>query len=364
MICEHCKKEFKEPLELYNGEWACPLCRENISVTLKELEVTHENEELFNLSEICYFRAVKAENRKDYQRDLSKAVELCREAARLQHPKALLRMGYYYDAGYIAFDRNEAFKMAHDYYKAVWTATRIDVNYTGGVADDWGANGVKLKERAALLYLNLLKNVPEKYSNNSVYNYSEAKAAVIAAGLPVKLSDEGAENREEDRAVKVLDILESCKTGGRAPLFGVLRVDGETFKRLAEIKDAGKKEKRAKLFKYAVSVDIVMLNEHTGNAKTIRKEEDVAAINDDEQYYLYFFNVGGKQPKAGNFKSAQKVIERETNRGEYGRVLELGDKAKTLGGDFVFYADDVLKYKSKSESFRHATGDLLNAVLK
>lgn len=364
MICEHCRKEFKEPLELYNGEWACPLCRENISVTLKELEVTHENEELFNLSEICYFRAVKAENRKDYQRDLSKAVELCREAARLQHPKALLRMGYYYDAGYIAFDRNEAFKMAHDYYKAVWTATRIDVNYTGGIADDWGANGVKLKERAALLYLNLLKNVPEKYSNNSVYNYSEAKAAVIAAGLPVKLSDEGAENREEDRAVKVLDILESCKTGGRAPLFGVLRVDGETFKRLAETKDTGKKEKRAKLFKYAVSVDIVMLNEHTGNAKTIRKEEDVAAINDDEQYYLYFFNVGGKQPKAGNFKSAQKVIERENSRGEYGRVLELGDKAKALGGDFVFYADDVLKYKSKSESFRHATGDLLNAVLK
>ncbi|MDE5728874.1 MAG: hypothetical protein K2I20_01710, partial [Clostridia bacterium] len=202
------------------------------------------------------------------------------------------------------------------------------------------------------------------YTNNSVYGYGEAKSAVIAAGLPVKFSDEGAENREEDRAVKILDILESCKAGGRAPRFGSLRVDGETFKRLAAIKDAGKKEKRAKLFKYAVSVDIVMLNEHTGNAKTIRKEEDVSVIKDDEQYYLYFFNVGGKQPKASNFKRAQKVIERETNRGEYGRVLAIGDKAKSVGGDFVFYVDDVLKYKSKSEPFAHATGDLINAVLK
>ncbi len=364
MICEHCKKEFKEPLELYNGEWACPLCRENISVTSKDLVVTHENEELFNLSEICYFRAIKAENRKDYQRDLGKAVSLCREAAKLQHPKALLRMGYYYDAGYIAFDRNEAFKMAHDYYKAVWTATRIDVNYTGGAEGDWGANGVKLKERAALLYLNLLKNVPEKYAQNAVYNYGDAKAAVIAAGLPVKLSDDGNENREEDRAVKILDILESCKAGGRAPLFGILRTDGETFKRLAEIKDEGKKEKRAKLFKYAVSVDIVMLNEHTGNAKTIRKEEDVAVIKDDEQYYLYFFNVGGRQPKVGNLKRVQKVIERETNRGEYGKVLEIAERAKAVGGDFVFYADDILKYKSKSESCAHAASDLINAVLK
>lgn len=364
MICEHCKKEFKEPLELYNGEWACPLCRENISVTSNELTVTHENDELFRLAEMCYFKAIKAENRKDYQRDINKAVSLCREAARLQHPKALIRMGYYYDAGYIAFDRTEAFKMAHDYYKAVWTAARIDVNYIGGVAEDWGANGIKLKERAAYLYLNLLKNVPEKYSANSVYNYADAKAAVIAAGLPVNLSDGGEGSREEDRAVKILDILESCKAGGRAPLFGVLRVDGETFKRLAEIKDENKKEKRAKLFKYAVSVDIVMLNEQTGNAKTIRKEEDVAVIRDDEHYYLYFFNVGGKQPKLGNFKRAQRVIEKVTNRGEYGRVLDLGDKAKAVGGDFVFYADDVLKYKSKSESCGHAAGDLINAVLK
>lgn len=364
MICEHCKKEFNEPLELYNGEWACPLCRGNVNISSADLEVTHKNDELFKLSEMCYFRAIKSENTKDYQRDLQRAVALCKEAARLQHPKALVRMGYYYEIGYIAFDKNEAFKMAHDYYKAVWTAGKVNVLYiVGEGANEYADNGKKIRARAANLYLNLLKNPPEKFAGNKNYGYAEAKAAVVAAGLTVEREEEAFSDREEDRAVRITEIFELCFSKERAPLFGVLRINGEEFKRLCEIKGEGKRETRAKLFRYAEKIDLVMLNESTGEPQAIKTEKNAALIRADEQYYLYFFNANGKHVfSGGNLKKVQKVLE--SGGYEFGKVYAIAEKAKSVKSDFVFYDDDVLKYKSKSETAGHATQDLINAVLK
>lgn len=366
MICEHCKKTFKDPLELYNGEWACPLCHKFIRFASGSLSVTRANDELFTLSEVCYLRALKISKSQEYQKQLKKAINLCKEAARLNHPKAVMRMGYYYEMGYVSFDGVEAFKMACEYYKRVWNAKSIDVQFKGGAVDDgYACDGseIKLKTRAAELYLDLLKNAPEKFAGNKSYSYSDALSEIRLSGLPVSRQVKKQKSNEENRAAKTLEILESCFSKDRAPVFGILRFDGEEFLNLMEICESGRNDKRPSLLRYAERLDIYMIEVETGRFQAIKTAGNASGIKTNGKYYMYFFNTCGKHAfSQGKLKQIKKFLERGVM--EFDKVLSIAQKAQMDFADYIFYDDDILVYKSRSESVAHAAQELIDSIVQ
>ena len=107
MICQQCHKRAEQPLELYDGGWACPHCKHGLMSAFSDFSVTRENEELFTLSERSYYRWLTNARRGQEGRTwLDKAVELCRESARLGNPLAVTRLGYYYDKDYVEENRS------------------------------------------------------------------------------------------------------------------------------------------------------------------------------------------------------------------------------------------------------------------
>ena len=122
MICQQCHKKVETPLELYDGGWACPHCKHGLMSAFSDFSVTRENEELFTLSERSYYRwLTNARRGQEGRAWLGKAVELCRESARLGNPLAVTRLGYYYDKDYVEENRSEAVRcrIAYAYYSAV-----------------------------------------------------------------------------------------------------------------------------------------------------------------------------------------------------------------------------------------------------
>ena len=84
MNCEKCKTAIDQPLELYNGEWACPNCKAKLGSVMSDFEINADNEQLFNLAECSYYTWLDEAshgNAEGARENLEKAIELTREAA-------------------------------------------------------------------------------------------------------------------------------------------------------------------------------------------------------------------------------------------------------------------------------------------
>lgn len=367
MECEKCKRQFERPLELYNGDWACPLCHESLALSNIRLVVTDDTEALFKMSEVCYLRALKTPpaDRKTYSDLLTKAIDCCKEAAHQGHPKALLRLGYLYDAGYFSVDGSEAFRLAYDYYKAVWRGKINDMRGSKANAD-YSDGGIKVRKSAARLYLNLLKNAPPKMRSLDRYRYDLEVRAVKDAGL----YEEGGDAPyygvvAGDRAARICEVLESCFSKERAPLFGLMMVTAEEFAALAKMTETGRTGTRYKLLRIAEKVDVYLIDVTSGVPKAVRNASDLAVA--DGNYCLYFFNTQGKHAlSGGSMNAVRRSLERGDSVTDFARVNELisiisrGEEYC----DYVFCDDDIIVHKSKAESAGHALGDLIKTVQK
>ena len=363
MKCEKCGRWFDRPLELYNGEWACPNCHEFLALNSLQLRITDETEDLFKLSEICYLRALKAQkNKKEYDALLNKAINYCKDAAHAGHPKALLRLGFLYDSGYFSMDSTEAFKLAYEYYRAVWSGKINDMRGDNATAD-YADGGLTVKKSAARLYLQLLKNAPEKMRTHPRYRYETELVTIRNEGLYD--GSEAAEGgySETERSSRVIDVLQSCFSKERAPLFGLLHLTDEEFSALCQIKDTGK-ERKSKLLKIAEKVSLRLISVKDGSARAIKNAGDLGSV-DAGDYYLYFFNTNGKHRfSGGKMNAVKKALEKGDAVNDFVKLNEL-ISAICEGSDYsdyVFSDDDVLVYKSKTESVAHALGDLIKAV--
>lgn len=366
MECAKCKKYFERPLELYNGEWACPYCHGGLALSDIKLIVTDENDNAFTISEISYLRALKTpkENRAEYLRLLSDAMELCKEAAQSGHPKAMLRLGYLYDCGYFPIDETEAFKQAYEYYRAVWSGKINDMRGSK-VNGEYSDGGLKVKKNAAKLYLNLLKNAPPKMKRHERYDYRSEFSALCEMGL----CEGGAEfeytAQSTDRAERVIGILNGCLSKDHSPLFGLCLLNGAEFSSLAAIKDTGKRSDKSRLIHIAEKVSVYLINLKNGVPRAIKSERDLVA--DDGDYALYFFNPNGKKYlSAGSVASIKRSLEKGDAVTDFARVNELVSiicrGRESL--DYVFSDDDILVHKSHAESAAHALGDLIKTVQK
>ncbi|MCH5155892.1 MAG: sel1 repeat family protein [Clostridiales bacterium] len=358
MICQNCNKNIVKPLELYNGDWACPFCKATVGIKSIAVKVNKENDETFKLSELCYLRALKKQ--KDptgYERELNSAIEYCRTAARMGNPKALLRLGFFYEHGYITADATESIRIAYEYYKLVWSSTP---EMEERPADrDYAESCIKLRSAAAKLYLELLKKLPQSFRRVGGLDFAEERAKIIDKGLPVP-DDDGAERVAEDRIMRILGVLQSCYNRERAPLFGIMRLEKGEYGQLlaARIGKSG-------LTDFAKKILIVLFDADNGEFRTIKTEEDGKSLEPDNAYYLYFFNAGGAHSVAeSKCKRISDTLRKNSGLGEYSgvkRIIESMGKSVDRT-DMIFSVDDVLRYKSKLEPFAHATDQLINSM--
>lgn len=363
MECEKCKKQFERPLELYNGDWACPVCHASLALNSLKIVVTDENESVFKMSEICYLKALKCTgDKKNYNKFLSRAIEYCKDAAHSGHPKALVRLGYLYDAGYFSVDSSEAFKMAYEYYRAVWNGIINDMR--GAKTDGaYESGGLQVKKSAARLYLNLLKNAPPKMRAHQRYRYESELSAVLSSGLAVEAESFGEAATETDRCSKIYEILESCFSKERAPLFGLILIDSAEFKELTSVNESAKNGTRKKLIHIAEKVTLRLIDIRDGNSRAIKNARDLQDVQSGT-YCLYFFNTNGRHTLSyGNINAVKRALEKGDALTEFVKINELiGLICNSDYTDYVFSDDDIIVHKSKAESIAHALSDMIKTV--
>lgn len=366
MECEKCNKQFERPLELYNGEWACPVCHESLALTSLKLVVTDENESVFRMSEICYLRALKsAADKKVYNKFLSRSIEYCKDAAHSGHPKALVRLGYFYDTGYFSVDVSEAFKQAYEYYRVVWNGKINDMR-SSKVDGEYLDGGLQIKKSAARLYLNLLKNAPLKMRTHQRYRYETEFAAVAEAGLDVGAESLDGVSSETDRCSRIFEVFESCFSKEHAPLFGLLLLDGGDFKALASVNEGtAKNGTRKKLIHIAEKVTLRLIDLKDGESRAIKNVKNLSEVKDGN-YCLYFFNTnGGHSLSGGKMNAVKHALEKGDSLTEFVKINELiALICNSDYTDYVFSDDDIIVHKSKAESVSHALGDLIKTVQK
>ena len=172
MNCEKCKTAIDQPLELYNGEWACPNCKAKLGSVMSDFEINADNEQLFNLAECSYYTWLDEAshgNAEGARENLEKAIELTREAAAMGNPEAVIRLGYYYDKDYTEVNRSEATRCraAYAYYSAVCYASSELKVAKEGVKGTYDFHAMRV--RAARYMLKMLAAAPEELTVNKLF---------------------------------------------------------------------------------------------------------------------------------------------------------------------------------------------------
>lgn len=365
MICENCHKSVLRPLELYNGDWACPQCKHVLTATAIEPRVTKENDTAFRMSELCYLRALKtpAAKREQYDRNISDAIEYCKTAARLGNPKALVRLGYYYETGYLTANGGEGARLAYEYYKTVLShPVPVEGEWQN---PDYADRCRKVRRAAAARYLGLIKNTSANMRLGAGYNYAEEKRRLIEAGLYDAKGDEAFAAGYEDRPARIFALLQSCFSQEKAPLFGLVKLDKSVFGQLAGVREAT--DKKSKLVRYAEKIKIVLFDADNGNLQEIKTEEDCKRVDGARAQYLYFFNENGAHSvSAGKCAAIGRALKKSDGISEYARVGAIQSvlAADPMRQDYIFSEDDIRMYKSKYERWSHATDDLIRSLKK
>lgn len=365
MRCDNCNTFFARPLELYNGDWACPNCRRSMSLSSVQLTLTGENDELYKLSEICYMRALTSQgNKKAYAGFLNKAMNYCKEAAYSGHPKALVRLGFLYDNGYFSLDETEAFKQAYECYAAVWCGKILDKRNITADAE-YSDGGKKVKMSAAKRCLELLKDAPAKMRVQARYRYENVAARLKEEGLyDGDAPDAAYRVAESDRSSRILEILGTCFSKEKAPLFGLLFASGEDLRQACEVKEKRKNSEKSKFIFIAEKVALTIIDIDDGKVRALKTESDFKSVPDGK-YCLYFFNTNGKHCFSGaKLSSIKRTLESGDSFGDFVKVKELIPYAFSQSEytDYIFSDDDILMYKSRAESVSHALCDLIRSV--
>lgn len=358
MYCKNCKKEVENTLELYDGSFACAQCKTKIEVGA--LTIDAANEEKFVLSEIMFHHSLLQKDNKAKRREnVNKALELCKVAAFRGHPKAVVRLAYYYEMGYVKMDAVQAFKMACQYYRTVWSN-----DFTDAALKQFA----NLRHVAATRHLNLLEHTPPQLRFDvEHYGYEKVSREMVSAhaiqSAPRK--PDGDVINETDEAARITDTLNACLNAKRAPLFGIIALTGAALRNWAygEVVVGKKRVKRYELYSDVKDVELYLLwsakthyRHVVGEHSFAQKDNTGNLLQDDETYYLCFLN--GKLKK---FVAAKKLLEPSGD--DRNALFKLVKKATRNGyADYVFYADDVLFHRSKGETIKHATMDLINAV--
>ena len=354
MQCNKCHTEVREPLELYNGEMACPKCKSNLNKQSTKLQATDPRaKELFSLAELYYHYSIcKAAKlpatglveRCTLSADemVKKAVQYCQEAVKLGHPEAIWRMAFVYDKDYVEKDKTETMRnriAAHMYLSILSSPER---QFPGYGAANSEADTYALKKRAANDLIEITKKMPSgdrKYYTDALIEHS-----FLTAEQAAELRAEGGKGG----GAELMSILREASSKRRASLFGIIRVKKEQLDRLSGeiVKIPAVAARKVDMMFIPLGKDdkYDLRNSFGGEspfhvvcvaADAIKTGISRAAEKAEESVCVYFFNKAGKHrfySSSGSRAKLQKMI----NNDKLNLLI-----AATAGRSYVFYDDDV-----------------------
>lgn len=368
--CTTCGKEVT-PLELYDSSWSCPLCRNPLNDKLGNFIVTRDNEELFVQSELLYANWLFNRDGSASLSLVDRALDLCRQSVRLGNPKALARLAYFYDKGYVGDHCSDVmrFKMAYTYYTALCYSGLSEVETEAGLP---AVNWKLLREQTAYTMLYMLSTAPAELRTSKTYNLKDNIDRVQnELGIEVKLDVNLRSTDSVTANNRVFNVFCSCLNKQRAPLFGafLLRVGDliELYKRPFP----GREDKvpyalywlttnKKVLFSYIPKEQIGSSEKMFSRLSTQSSVEAmVDEFDDDEYLWTFFFNHNGGHKYLNSPSKRDKVA-----KAIYGRVGT--DLLKTMlqNGNQKFYAfyDDDIYQLMKQGNAADATRFLVDKI--
>lgn len=369
ITCTACGKEIA-PLELYDGTWSCPYCRNLLIDQQSELKITKENEELFRQGEMLYAQWLFNRDGRTSISCVEKAINLCRLSARQGNPKAIARLGYYYDKDYIGGNFTEAMrvKLAYTYYSQVCYSGLSEVETEQGVAKiNW--NDVRHKTAQAMLFM--LSQAPAEIQESKTYNvkanlehlHSELGEDVSFSGYVTsyyKLS-----NKE-----RLFSMLISCMDKQRAPLFGAVKLAVADVHELSERAWPGDEEKIPHALDFIakkVFISYVKVSELGSSGGRFTRlgtsssfERLFTDLDESDMIWIFYFNNNGGHKYLGSKGKRKKVnnvlYSDAAATDTLKRLLQFGKTSF-----HSFYDDDIYQF-SKQKSLPDATGALIEQV--
>lgn len=366
-----CDKTIIEPLVLFNGKWVCPFCRKPLVNENIVFKVTKENDDLFRLSEIFYFNSIKEadELRKSYY--IKNAVEKCRLAASLGHPRAYQRLGFYYDKDYVELNRSEIARcqMAYQYYSTVCYSTSNELVIENDVKDK-NISLLDIKKETAELMLKMLIEFGDGELLDDSYSF-DINAKKVQQKLGVIIDDtRKISSMKQEKLDKILSSLRECTNKKRAPLFGIFTY--VSISDLNELFTTHKKEMLALIknddlflgyFEYKdnlyTSIESDYLIPLTSYEKIM---DDIKGLEKgrQQQIVLVFFNRknGHNLLKKKEIAIAEKYFKNTNNQFLSGMIYNLIQNNKN--GDGRIYYDDDVYYYLNSHNIPNALEELKN----
>lgn len=359
MKCGYCNAEVVRPLELYDGRWCCPNCKKDVFPDTDSIFVIDaSNNELFVRSEEYYYKWLTCtdEDKKTRFKYLDKAVNLCSEAAFRHHPGALMRMGYYYDNGYIDFtkSREERWIVAYFYYKAVCFNVHTSVATSAGEA--YSDEIKEIKTECARRMATMLKNPPRGVSKKGSFDgFVDLNA--LRKNVLDKIKqlggeyDEGeymlAAKHDYDNADVAYVAWRSCFDEERAPLFGIFKLTkDEALKFFAPLGNGYSVPERIGRDTRLKIAEMYDDKEIEGRFYELRNSDALARYAEncpESGIYVCFINGAGghKYLKKRQINAFAKSIG-EHNNAHIKRLIAAGKYNAS-----VFYDDDVYRYMEK-----------------
>ena len=357
MICtnKRCGIDIKAPLELYNGDLACPKCRQRVMLMLEEIKVTPENKELYALSNMWFSYGLARDVdttvpelvegiRISPKEMIRKATLLATEASLLGHPEARWRLGFFFDKDFVENDKTESARcrIAAKYYESIFASPEVE--FAGYGAPET----VALKKRAAKDFIDMVSAMPE--SERDFYKAGFEKAASIAPEAVGLLGGEGSSRSDKEIMADVIKLFAGAV---RAPLFGLVTVDKSSLSEIGELINANKG-----LIRNEVSFQFIPLNKDG----TMHGDFDTSpfVLSDIEDYVrrteakadteasIFFYNRLGKHRFIKNKKAelgdyTQALFDKSAINYLQILVNKLSASRVTL-----FYDDDIAFYNAKN----------------
>ncbi len=374
MICKECHKSVDQPLMLYDGRLSCPYCTKELTA-IGEFRVTRESEEYYRLARLCFFRWLD-DPVKEKEKYIGRSVEYCTLAARAGHPKAVVFLGYLYEKGYSDESRGdiEGCRIAYGYYTAVCFSERADVTGDDGIQGYTREDVAKIKFGAARLLLSMLNSLAEGKSTetaNRWFDYEKNKR-LICEKYPTLGTEQNigrVTSVEVDRVGKIYNVLRSCISHVRAPLFGVIRLTNEELRTLL----AREKEIDKPTVEGLVNMGLTLKHircDKNGRADESKEgkvqsltnliiiEEYPKLLDDGGSGYLFFISGVGKHAYLG--KREISHVEQELGQNNFALVKRLINK----GGqsEYTFFDDDIVAALGGKKNYAKGAGLLIESV--
>ncbi|MGI6594519.1 MAG: hypothetical protein ACOX24_05535 [Christensenellales bacterium] len=383
MICPHssCKKNFTQPLELFNGIWFCPHCKKSIFPDENtSLVVTEENYlKLVESDKIFYSKWLanrEGKDRREKIEDLKNAINLCMESAYLKNPYALVNMGFYFENNYVESHKNifARMRVAYLYYNAVCYNKKdikisMSKNSKPTSLDVEEVNNIK--KQAAINLYNLLDSIPKGQEKNvlginKTLKFEKEKIVKLLKELGVsKLHSKTEEVDSEDKVSHevIFDLVVNASKSAKSFLFGIFQISKSNIDNLIDKTFStrlGKKKGLGDLIEEGkIKMKIAEVLEVKGriSEREAREFDNIDSKNvllnlkdklTEGLYFVFLFNnmVDNEYlPKTG----AQRIYKIMTNDNDNNIRKYIQDG---LFNSYIFTSEDIYKFSGKLPNYQ------------